>query len=62
MIKNKELKECIKKREEEKNKLFELMVFNKSKIKVKNQFKRYEKAHNKALISYLKTNLIKEAK
>ena len=52
MSEKKELKEELELREREKEKLFRLMFANESKEKVKEQFKKFEKAHNKALEAY----------
>ena len=52
MNEKKELKEELELREREKEKLFSMMLSNKRKKEVKEQFKKFEKAHNKALEAY----------
>ena len=52
-MKNQHLKNILKIREIEKDRLFDLMILDASKAKVNNQFARFEKAHKEALIAYL---------
>ena len=52
MNKKEKLEGAIKKRDLEKNKLFEFMIFDESQRKIKKQFLKYEKAHKEALEVY----------
>ena len=46
------IKESESKRSLEKDKLFDLMIANKSKKKIQEQFLKYEKAHKETLEAY----------
>ena len=49
---NKKIEQALKEREQEKEKLFKLMISNESKQKVQEQFIKFEKANSKALEVY----------
>ncbi len=49
---SRQFKEALESREKERNKLFDMMLAKKNKKAVAEQFKKFEKAHNKALRRY----------